>query len=498
MSQVYIIGGGISGISAACYLAQAGRKVTIVEKNIDLGGRARQWESSGFKFDMGPSWYWMPDIFAEFFSDFGLKVEDQYELKRLDPSYRVFFSNKEWWDIPAGAQRVGDLFESYEPGAKKKLEDLLSKAEVKYRVGMQDYARRPSLTPLEFIDRRLLKESFRLGLLNSFGKSIRRRFRDKRIQQILEFPVLFLGATARATPAMYSLMNYADISLGTWYPMGGFHQLVAALTRLAQKIGVNIETDTPVQGLITNSDNLISEIRLEREARKIAPQRDLIIGAADYHHVENHLLPSDMRSYSARYWDTRVMAPSCLLYYLGIDRPVENLQHHNLFFDEDFDRHSKEIYISQQWPEAPLFYVCAPSKTDPSVAPNKCENLFILVPVAAGLKDTPALRERYFSFVETKLEQVTGIKISAHLSVRRDYAYSDFVSDYNSFKGNAYGLANTLSQTAFLRPSMRSKKVKNLFYCGQLTVPGPGVPPSILSGRTVSQLIDGLFPLKSH
>ena len=483
-----VIGGGIAGISAACYLQKYGFKVTLIERHTHLGGRARVWKKDGFVFDMGPSWYWMPEIFEEFFSDFGSSRAEHYDLVRLDPSYRVVFSSDEIWDIPATPEEIGRLFESHEKGAGKKLAGFLEEGRVKYQAGMFDYTRRPSLSITEFFDARMLKEVFRLQMFSSFGKYVRKTFQDERIRKLVEFPVLFLGATAEKTPALYSMMTYADMSLGTWYPMGGMGKIVDAMVHVAQKLGVNIVTGKSV-----------TSFRMDSRSRAIGSvvaggveyKADLVVGSGDYHHIETQILESQWRGYSDRYWESRVMAPSCLLFYLGLNITVPNLKHHTLFFDEDFGPHAASIYETHTWPDKPLLYVCSPSKSDPSVAPEGNENLFVLIPVAAGLSDTDIEKNRYREYALRKISQLAGINVADHILVERYFGVNDFKSEYSSLKGNAYGLANTLFQTAFLKPRIRSKKVRNLYYAGQLTVPGPGVPPSLISGKVVAALIRG-------
>lgn len=481
-SSVAIIGSGFAGLAAASVLAKAGHDVTIYEKNEQPGGRARVWSQDGFSFDMGPSWYWMPDVFEDFYSLFGKKSSDFYELKRLDPSYRVYWGPEDYTDVPADMSSLKALFETLEPGASAGLDSFLKQAEYKYTTGMGDFVFRPSHSIAEYIDLKLISASFRLQLFTSLRNHARSYFKHPRILEILEFPVLFLGGTAATTPALYSLMNYADLALGTWYPMGGMNEIVKAMVSIAKSQGVKFCLNTEVRGIKVEGALATG---LETDAG--FKNADLIISNADYHHTDQVLLESRYRSYTPGYWDKRTLSPSSLLFYVGINKKLENLRHHNLFFDEDFSRHSDEIYKTPQWPEKPLFYLCCASKTDDSIAPQGGENLFFLIPIAPGLEDTKEIRERYFDLLMNRFEAVTGESIRASVTVKRSYAVNDFINDYHSFKGNAYGLANTLMQTAFLKPKLRSKKVSNLFYTGQLTVPGPGVPPAIISGRVAAE-----------
>ena len=483
--KVIVIGSGFAGLSAACHLAAEGFAVTILEKNEVPGGRARQYEADGFTFDMGPSWYWMPDVFEQFFAHFGKKVSDCYDLKRLDPSYVVWFGEADRMDVPAAMPALEAMFEQYEPGSTANLRKFLAEAEYKYRVSMNEFVHKPSQSIWEFMDWRIAASALRLQMFTSMSRHVRGLFQNEKLRQLLEFPVLFLGATPQKTPAMYSLMNYADMALGTWYPMGGMYQIVESMARLAQELGAKIELGQEVSKIVVENGRATKV--LTQQGREWAA--DVVVAGADYHHVDTQLLDPQHRNYSDAYWQKRTMAPSCLIYYLGVNKRLQNLEHHNLFFDADFGRHAIEIYESQQWPERPLFYLSVPSKTDPTVAPPGCENLFLLIPVAPGLEDTPDIRERYYHLTMERIERLTGQSIREHVTYRRSYAHADFVADYHAFKGNAYGLANTLRQTAFLKPRLKSRRVSNLYYTGQLTVPGPGVPPALISGEVVANLI---------
>jgi phytoene desaturase len=483
--RISVIGAGYSGLVSACYLAKAGYEVTVYEKNDSIGGRSRQYESQGFVFDMGPSWYWMPGVFETFFNDFGKSTTDYYELIRLSPSYRVCFGEDDFVDLPSSLEELYALFETIEKGSAIKLKKFLADAKYKYDVGINDLVQKPSKSILEFATLDVIKGSFKLQLFKSFSKYVRQYFTNKKLIQILEFPVLFLGAKPENIPALYSLMNYADIELGTWYPNGGMFKVIEGIEKLAKELGVTILTNQNVEGILASGNHTKG---LKINGKEI--DSDVIVASADYNFVEQKLLPKEYRKYDEKYWDSRVMAPSSLLFYIGVNKKLKNLLHHNLFFDEDFNQHAIEIYDKPQWPSKPLFYSCVPSITDKSVAPEGQENLFLLVPIAPGLVDTEQLREEYFEKIMERLERLTKQSIKEHIIYKRSYAVNDFINDYNAFKGNAYGLANTLKQTAILKPSMHSAKLKNLFYTGQLTVPGPGVPPSIISGKVVSIEVD--------
>lgn len=479
--KVIVIGSGFSGLAAATTLANEGLEVLCIEKNEHIGGRARMFREQGFSFDMGPSWYWMPDVFERYFGRFGKKPSDYFELKRLDPSYRVFFDVNDHWDLPASMTELEALFEQTETGSAAQLKKFMEEAAYKYEVGMKDIVYKPSLSPLEFVDWRIAKGALKLHLFKSFSEYIRKFFTHPRLLKLMEFPVLFLGAKPEKTPALYSIMNYADMQLGTWYPMGGMHEIIKAMEALAREKGVRFMTGTPIEKITVVNGRATGVVAGDQYI-----ECDHVIAGADYHHVEQKLLEAPFRNYSEKYWENRVMAPSSLLFYLGLNEKVEGLLHHNLFFDEDFGPHAQAIYDTNTWPEKPLFYVCCPSKTDPSVAPVGSENVFILMPVAPGLDDPEAQREHYYKLIMDRLEKHLGRDLRPLVVYKRSYAQSDFISDYNSFKGNAYGLANTLKQTAFLKPSMRNPKVSNLVYTGQLTTPGPGVPPSLISGQVAA------------
>ncbi len=475
--HIAVIGSGFSGLSAACYLAKAGHRVTVLEKNDKAGGRGRSYSADGFTFDMGPSWYWMPEVMEEFFQDFGKSTKDYFQLKQLDPGYRVFI-NEGHVDIPANTDALADLFETIEKGAGKALKQFLSEAQFKYEAGMGKFVRKPSHSIFEFMDLDILKSLFKIQLFTDMRSHLKKYFKHPQLLQLLEFPVLFLGAKPQQTPALYSLMNHADLNLGTWYPMGGMAKLPEAMIQLAESLGVVFKTNAAVTGFSFNSRSIDKVI-----GTNYTLEVDGVIGSADYHHIEQTLLPKEKRHYDTAYWESRIMSPSSLLFYVGLNTQLPGLQHHNLFFDQSFDVHAEEIYDHPQWPSDPLFYLCCPSKTDPTVAPQGSENIFLLIPVAPGLESDEELREHYWNKMCIQIQSKTGVDIRNHVVHKRSFAHEEFVSEYNSYKGNAYGLANTLMQTAFLKPKMKSNKVDNLFYAGQLTVPGPGVPPSIISGQ---------------
>ncbi len=480
--RIVVIGSGFAGLCAASTAAKAGHRVILIEKNDQLGGRARVWKEKGFSFDMGPSWYWMPEVFENFYQQFGKTTSDFYDLKRLSPSYRIYFGENDIVDVPSNFQELRDLFESIEPGSGEKLMRFLNDAKYKYDTGMNDFVWRPSDSIKEFFELKIVKALFKMNLFGSVSNEVRDLFYHPKLRKLLEFPVLFLGATPQNTPGLYSLMNYADLVLGTWYPMGGMTEIVNAMESIANDQGVEIHLQEEVTE-IKSSNGKVQTVITNKNTYEV----DAVIAAADYAHIDTKVLNKEDANYNEKYWESRTMSPSSLLFYVGVNKRLKNILHHNLFFDEDFELHAKEIYTEPQWPSKPLFYVCCPSLLDRSTAPDDHENLFFLIPLAPGLEDSEDERERYFEMMLNRLEKYAGESIRDNIVVKRSYAMDDFKKDYHSYKGNAYGLANTLLQTAFLKPKMRSKRLKNLVYAGQLTVPGPGVPPAIISGQLAAK-----------
>lgn len=480
--HISIIGSGFSSLAAASYMAKTGYKVTVYEKNETFGGRARQYFKEGFMFDMGPTWYWMPDVFEKFFADFGKKPSDYYTLNKLTPAYQVYFDKDDSLTIPGNFEEICLLFESEEKGSSKHLKRFMKMAEEHYNIAVKDIVYRPGLSPLELVTPQTV---VRLGqFFSTIRKQVRKNIKSEKLIKILEFPVLFLGAKPSNTPAFYNFMNYADFVLGTWHPEGGMYKVVEGMVSLAEQLGVNFVANANVERILVDDTNKVSGITVNGETIETS----LVLSGADYAHTES-LLPKKLRQYSDKYWEHKVFAPSSLLFYVGFDKKLQNVEHHTLFFDTDFDIHAKSIYDTVEWPEEPLFYASFPSITDTSFSPENKEAGTFLIPLAPGLEDTLALREKYFNIIIERLERLTGQDVKRSIIFKESYCVNDFIEDYNSYKGNAYGLANILTQTAFLRPKIKSKKVKNLYFTGQLTVPGPGVPPSIISGKIASDLI---------
>lgn len=479
--KIAIIGSGFSALAASCYLAKAGHQVQVFEKNSTVGGRARQLLKDGFTFDIGPTWYWMPDVFERFFADFGKKTTDYYQLIKLSPAYQVYFGIKDYVNIADNLPDIVQTFESIEPGSGKVLEKFMAEAQDNYNIAIKKLVYRPGESPLELVTPQTM---LKVGtFFSNISKEIRKRFKNPKLVQILEFPVLFLGAKPSDTPAFYSFMNFADFGLGTWYPKGGMYSVVKAMHQLAEELGVEFHVNQNIQKIVVENQKAIG---LETQSGLVAA--DLVLSGADYAHTETLLEPK-FRQYSEKYWDKKTFAPSSLLFYVGFDKEIERVEHHSLFFDVPFSKHAEEIYDRPQWPSEPLFYASFPSKTD-EVAPAGKEAAIFLIPLATDLEDTPEIREKYFETILTRLEQLTEQSLKNHVIFKESFCVNDFKEAYNSYKGNAYGMANTLLQTAFLRPKLKSKKLPNLYFTGQLTVPGPGVPPSLISGKLVAELIE--------
>lgn len=481
MKKVIIIGSGFSSIASACYMAQAGFQVTVLEKNEQVGGRASLLEIDGFKFDMGPSWYWMPDIFERFFGDFGKKVSDYYSLEKLSPGYRVYFGKNDFVDISDRPEEIIDTFEKIEKGSGKHLKDFMKKAKANYEIAMQDLVYNPGKSILELVS---VETAKRLPLfVQNISETVRKNIKNPKLRSILEFPVLFLGAKPNNTPAFYNFMNHADFGLGTWYPKGGFNAVAKGMQKLAEELGVTFLVNEEVTAIRTEGNSAKEVI-----TKNGAFEGDIIISGADYAHTET-LLKSTEQNYTPDYWQKKTFAPSSFLYYVAFDRKVPQLQHHNLFFDTDFERHAEEIYDTKTLPEKPLFYANFSSKTDADLCPEGKEVGFFLIPVAVDLKDSEEIHDRYFEIIMDRIEKNTGENLRDSVIFKKSFGVQDFKDRYHSCLGNAYGLANTLLQTSVLRPSINNKKIKNLFYTGQLTVPGPGVPPALISGKVVTEYI---------
>lgn len=485
MKKVIVIGAGFAGLSTAALLAKKGFDVTVFEKNSQPGGRAGLIESKGFKFDMGPSWYLMPDVFERFFDLFNKKPEDYFTLQKLDPSYRIFFGQDEVVDIRSDLEANKKLFGRLEEGGDKKFMEYLDLSEYQYDISMKNFVYRDYRRFRDFADRKFMVEGVKLHVFDSIDKYVRRFFSDDRARKILQYNIVFLGGTPKTTPAMYSIMAHIDFNMGVWYPEGGLNAVAKGIYELGKSLGVKYIFDAPVEKIHVEDGKAKSVTTSSGEH-----EADIIVSNADYHFTETRLLDKEYQSYSKRYWEKRTVAPSGFIMYLGIDKKLPKLEHHNLFLDNDWEKHFDSIFENPDWPESPSYYVCAPSKTDSNVAPEGCENLFVLVPVASGLPDTPEIREKYEEKTLKHLESLVGENIRDHIITKQIFAHNDFKKLFNSYKGTALGLSHTLMQTAILRPHNQSKKVENLYYTGQYIHPGIGVPMALIASEIVSDKIE--------
>lgn len=479
--KIAVIGGGVAGLSAACKLGKAGFDVHLFEKNNQLGGRASILSTKDYMFDLGPSWYWMPDVFERFFNEFNYTTSDFYELKKLSPGFKMIFDNDEI-NVSGDFEKLCQNFEKIEKGAGEQLRAFIENAKIKYDISLDEFVHTPSLSIREFIHWNVIKGAIKLDIFTPFDKFIKKYFKDERLLTLMKFPILFLGAIPKNTPSLYSLMNYSGLRVGTYYPMGGFSKIPAAMEEIAREYGVQIHLNHNVEHIHVQN----------REATSITVNGSTvncaaIVGAADYAHIDQMLL--DKPSYSKKYWETRTYAPAALIFYLGINTRIPRLIHHNLFFEHLLDEHATEIYHTRQWPEKPLFYTCCPTKTDDGLAPKGHDILYLLMPIAIGLEDTEERRQHYYDILLNRLERYTDFPIRKHIVHKTSYCIKDFIQDYNAYEGNAYGLANTIRQTAIFKPKMKHKHIKNLVFAGQLTVPGPGLPPSIISGQIAATVL---------
>lgn len=477
--QVVIIGGGYGGLSAASYLARDGYKVTLLEKNDHVGGRGMVMHDQGFTFDMGPSWYMMPDVFEEFFSDFGKKVSDYYDLVQLNPSYKVFFDN-ESFNVHA-APKVFDLFEQLEPGSSKMLKKLLTLTKEEYLLVRCQLLQQPMTKLSHTLRPGLAKFVGRPEALGSYHSRIKRYVKDERLQKILEFMVVFLGGSPQNIPALYTLLAYVDMGLGIHYPMGGMHTIAKAYESLAKEQGADIQTNVAVKSIQPAGKH-----GYKVHTKNGTYSAEIVVANADYHHVQTKLLGDTS---VAKKWDKTVMSPSALLLYIGVNKKIPNLRHHNLFFDVDWDNHFNQVFKDKVWSNEPLFYVGAPSRTDSSVAPKGHENIFVLAPMASGLNPTKSQIDKTTHDVLARLSKHAGVDIPKHTVVMHTRSHDYFAKTFNAFQGTAFGPAHTLKQSTIFRSKMYDKRNPHLYYVGQYTNPGTGVPLVTISGKAVAELI---------
>ncbi|GAA0538474.1 phytoene desaturase family protein [Halorubrum ejinorense] len=480
--SVVVIGGGFGGLSTACYLADAGADVTLLEKNEQLGGRASRLEVDGFKFDMGPSWYLMPDVFERFFGHFGRSPDEFYELERLDPHYRVFWKDGDRVDVLPDRDKNREIFESYEPGAGEAFDAYLAESERTYDIGMEHfvYEDRPRLR--DYVDTDVLRYSWGLSLLGKMQGHVEDYFDHPKLQQLMQYTLVFLGGSPTNTPALYNLMSHVDYNMGVYYPDGGIGAVVDGIVELAEDLGVEFVTDAAVTGIEGRYGAFA--VDTENGGRYLA---DRVVSDADYAHTEQALLPERKRQYTEEYWESRTYAPSAFLLYLGVEGDVPDLEHHTLVLPTDWDEHFEQIFDDPEWPDDPAYYLCVPSKTDDTVAPEGHSNLFALVPIAPGLADTPEIRNRYRDLVIDDIAENTGTDLRGRVVVEETFSVDDFAERYNSYAGSALGLAHTLTQTSLLRPPHTSDAVDGLYFTGSTTTPGIGVPMCLISGQLTAE-----------
>ncbi|MFC7073175.1 phytoene desaturase family protein [Halovenus rubra] len=483
-TDVTVVGSGFGGLSTACYLADAGADVRVLEKNEGLGGRASVLKQDGFKFDMGPSWYMMPDVFERFFDHFDRNQADYYELEQLDPHYRVFFKDGDRVDARGDPEAMKEVFESYEPGAGEAFEEYLDTSKNHYETAMEKFVYEDRTRVRDWVDTDVMTEApIGLQLLGSMDSHVGKYVDHPKLQQLLQYTLVFLGGSPKNTPALYNIMSHVDFNLGVWYPDGGMSSVVDGLVELGEELGVEYVTDSEVNSLTRGRDGFI----VDSETGKYRPDR--VVANADYAHVERELLPEHEQEYDDEYWDSRTYAPSAFLMYLGVEGDVEPLEHHTLVLPEDWDEHFEQIFELPSWPDNPAYYICVPSRTDDTVAPEGHSNLFVLVPLAPGLPDTDALRERYRETLLDDIAENTGVELRDRIVVEEHFCVRDFAERYNATRGTALGLAHTLRQTSLLRPSNRSSEVDGLYYTGSFTTPGIGVPMCLISGENTAEAL---------
>ena len=482
--KIVIIGGGFGGLSTACFLGEKGFEVELIEKNESLGGRASVLEEEGYRFDMGPSWYLMPDIFERFFNKFEREPEDYYSLTRLDPNYSIFFKDGDRMDVPADPEEAADLFETYEEGAGDAFMSYLEKSEETYEIGMNEFVLKDRNNFRDYISLDVLRNARGISLIKKMQDHVEEYFDNPKLQQVMQYTLVFLGGSPKNTPALYNLMSHVDFNMGVYYPEGGIYSVIEGMKELAEEKGVKFSTGEEVR----NIDRKDGKNIVETDDRKI--ECDAVVSNADYAFTETELLPEKYTTYDEDYWDSKTYAPSAFLIYLGVDGELENLDHHNLVLPEDWNEHFDKIFDDPNVPENPAYYVCNPSETDESVAPEGKSAMFILVPIAAQLQLDDEKRDKFRELVMEDLRENADTDLEGRIEYEKIFAGEEFREKYNSYNGTALGIAHTLRQTSVFRPKQRSKKMENLYYTGQYTNPGIGMPMCLISGEHAAEKVE--------
>jgi phytoene desaturase len=481
--SVTVIGAGFGGLSTACYLADAGADVTVLERNGQVGGRASTLERDGYTFDMGPSWYLMPDVFERFFDAFDRTPGEYYDLEQLDPHYRIFWKDGDELDVTGDIEETKAAFESYEDGAGEALGNYLEEAEYTYDVGMERFVYRDRSKLRDFLDPEVALSAGGISLLGTMDEHVADYFEHPKLRQVMQYSLVFLGGAPSNTPALYNLMSHVDFNLKVWYPEGGMSGVADRIGDLAEELGVEFRLDEPVERIDPYARAYVTHTT-EQSYRS-----DAVVSDADYAHTEMELLAPEYRGHDADYWESRTWAPSAFLLYLGVEGDLENLEHHTLVLPEEWDPHFDEIFDEPGWPEDPAYYVCAASETDDAVAPEGKSNLFVLVPIAAGLDDDAETRQRYRDLILDDLAEHTGEDVRGRIEVEERFSVSEFAERYNSYAGTALGMAHTLTQTALFRPPHRSTELRGLYFTGANTTPGIGVPMCLISGELTADAV---------
>lgn len=482
MKNVAIIGAGIAGLASAALLAKDGYNVTVYEKNDGIGGRAMVWKQDGFTFDMGPSWYQMPDAYERFFAEFGKKPSDYYQLLRLDPQYRLYTGPKHFYDLHADEAQNEALFEELEPGSTAKIREFLTVAKEQYDLANK-YVFYTNLKPTDFINPRTAKEVARFRLNESLDSLVSKYVSHPLLKKMLLYTTLFIGAAPRKLPALFALMAYIDLGIGTYYPMGGMGAVMEGIADLAREQGATIRTNSAVERIVVEKGRAVGII----VNGSLIPV-DIVVSATDYPYTETSLLDEQWRTHDHGYWKKKTLSPSAIVLYLGLRKKLPSLSHHTLIVPDRWDDHFSALFDNKRLPEEPSFYISCTSKTDPSVAPKGYENLFITVQIPSGFDVSRQELQDYRDLLISQVESSIGHRFRKDIILERIFGPEDFKTVYNAYDGAAIGMATTFSQL-LLRPDNRSKKVSNLLYAGQYTKTGAGLPMCLISAHRLLETI---------